>query len=227
MIDDNEKVNEKIEELIKHFENYIGSMNNRLKINSLFNEFEDKAREDLISLVKLSNTRYKGVKSGNSIQSVLEKQSQSYRSIIANAFKDGFYKTNDIYNEKQKFKNMSNKSMNHQIYTLRNKIKENTKSFNTDDGGNPYEQGGKYREANLKFLKRMKEVKSPTREEMTSSKWGKNIINNKKRSMPKSISQKVEKSLRTTETEFLSEERENKVDIRKCKLANIDLLFWT
>ena len=46
-----EKKNEIIEKLIKHFDGYINNFRDRLKINSIFNIFENKIREDLNTLV--------------------------------------------------------------------------------------------------------------------------------------------------------------------------------
>lgn len=51
MLKDREMANIIIEQLVKNFDQYMKSFRDRLKINSLFNEFEDKARDDLISLV--------------------------------------------------------------------------------------------------------------------------------------------------------------------------------
>lgn len=46
-----EKKNEIIEKLIKHFDGYINNFKDRLKINSIFNVFENRIREDLNTLV--------------------------------------------------------------------------------------------------------------------------------------------------------------------------------
>jgi hypothetical protein len=46
-----EKKNEIIERLIKHFDGYISKFKDRLKINSIFNIFEGRIKEDLNTLV--------------------------------------------------------------------------------------------------------------------------------------------------------------------------------
>jgi hypothetical protein len=51
MLKEKEMTNEIIEKLVKNFDYYMKSFKERLKINSMFNEFEDKARDDLLSLV--------------------------------------------------------------------------------------------------------------------------------------------------------------------------------
>jgi hypothetical protein len=166
---DREKVNETIELMINHFNKYMNNMSDRLKINSLFNEFEDKARNDLISLVKLSNARYKGVKSGNSLDNVVEKQLSNYRQIINSGITDEFYLTDEIFQEKRKFKKMNSRAENSEIALLRHTIKENVKSLNLEENGqNIYEGGGEHRSANLKFLERLKKIKSPTMRELNN-----------------------------------------------------------
>ncbi len=51
MFDKSEKKNEIIEKLIKHFDHYTKNFKEKLKVNSLFNDLEDKVREDLLNLV--------------------------------------------------------------------------------------------------------------------------------------------------------------------------------
>ena len=170
MSGDREKVNETIEYMIKYFNKYMSNMNDRLKINSLFNEFEDKARNDLISLVKLSNTRYKGVKSGNSLDNVVQKQMPAYRQIINSAITDEFYLTDDVFQEKKKFGKMNNKAENTEIGLLRHLIKENVKSLSSEENGqNLYEAGGEHKLANMKFLERLKKIISPTMQQLNNN----------------------------------------------------------
>lgn len=169
MSGDKEKVNETIELMIKYFNKYISNMNDRLKINSLFNDFEDTARNDLINLVKLSNTRYKGVKSGNSLNNVIQKQIPFYQQIINSAVKDDFYLTDEIFQEKKKFRKMNNRAENAEIAILRQIIKENVKSMNSEDNGlNLYETGGEHKAANLRIYERLKNIKSPTVEQLNN-----------------------------------------------------------
>ncbi len=170
MSGDREKVNETIEYMIKYFNKYMSNMNDRLKINSLFNEFEDTARNDLISLVKLSNTRYKGVKSGNSLDNVVQKQMPAYRQIINSAITDEFYLTDDVFQEKKKFGKMNNKAENTEIGLLRHLIKENVKSLSSEENGqNLYVAGGEHKLANMKFLERLKKIISPTMQQLNNN----------------------------------------------------------
>ena len=133
MFGEKEMANEIINSLVRNFEIYMKNFSDRLKINNVFNEFENKARDDLMNLVKLSNIRYKSVKSGNSLESVLKKQTPVYAQIINNVLAEDLYKSPDIISEKKKFKNLNNKTTYNELNSLRLKIKETTKVLNADD----------------------------------------------------------------------------------------------
>jgi hypothetical protein len=165
-----EKVNEVIDTLVKTFDQYIKNTNDKLKINSLFNEFEDKARNDLMSLVKLSNSRFKSVKCGNTLENVIQKQHPVYQKIAKMSLHDNFYQTNEIFIQKKKFNNMKTKDKNTQIQELRAIIKDNSKTIG-ENFVNIYETGGgeKYRLANLRFADKLSKVRSPTMEEINYS----------------------------------------------------------
>ncbi len=154
-----EKINETISSLIKNFDQYRDAFNTRLKINLILNEFEDKASGDLKSFLKLSNTRYKGVKSGNSIASLITKQKPMLNQLIKKVTNDEFYQTEDIHIEKQKFTKMNNIAKNLEINQLRQKIKDNAKKLE-DDGCEIYEAEGEHKAENIKFLNKLRDVKS-------------------------------------------------------------------
>jgi hypothetical protein len=219
MHSEQEKVNEIIEELVKNFDEYIVNVGDRLKINSLFNEFEDKARNDLMSLVKLSNTRYKSVKSGNTLQNVITKQLPVYHQIVNSALNDQFYQANDIFSEKKKFRKMNNKQKNHEIQSLRSNIKENTKCLSLEEnGGNLYEGGGeKYKAANLRFMERLSKIKSPTMEEINYNQSRNRMT--RKEYTSKSKSSPLRDNVRGTEIFINTREAENQeknnVDVQK------------
>ena len=88
----------------------------------------------LIFYRKLSHDRYKSVKSGNSLNTMLEKQRPVYQELANNVLNEEFYKSSDLAIEKKKFKHFTNESKNKDIYALRNKIKgkQNEKSNRTD-----------------------------------------------------------------------------------------------
>lgn len=119
--------NKAIQALVSNFDGYIGNMNDRLKIHAFFNEFDDKARSDLMNLVKISNNRYKCVKSGNNLDTVINKQAQTYRQLANRVLKDEFYTTDDVYNEAKKVKNLRSNRNQKEIAELRMKIKHSNR----------------------------------------------------------------------------------------------------
>jgi len=161
-----DKINEKIDKMVKCFEKYIGRMKDKLKISELLNSFQEKTKEDLFELIKLSNSRYKGVKTGNLIENILSEQMPKYKQIIDSTLKDDFYLTNEIHDEKKKFKKMNNKIYNSEIDKLRSQIKENSKLLNSQENSNKlYEAAGeKYKNENFKFFEHLNAIKSPIME---------------------------------------------------------------
>ena len=59
-----EKTNDLIPILIDKFTEYSNKLRDRVKINSIFAEFDENARSKLNKFIKMSQARYKGVKSG-------------------------------------------------------------------------------------------------------------------------------------------------------------------
>jgi len=80
----NNAKNQIIDKLIKKFEAYLKFTKEKLKITDLFKGFENSARNDLQTLLyfvlsylinrKLSNDRYKAMKSGGSLNKIMEIQ---------------------------------------------------------------------------------------------------------------------------------------------------------
>jgi hypothetical protein len=125
--------NEMIKSLITNFNGYIKDMGNRLKINSFFAEFDEKARNDLMKLIKYSNMRYKGVKSGNELKTVIAKQRQQYLQMGAKILADEFYLTDEINNEQKKLRKFDNNLKNNEINVLRKHIKDSTKAMSKEE----------------------------------------------------------------------------------------------
>lgn len=78
----------------------------------------------LISFRKLSNQRYKCVKSGNSIESVLQNQRSQYLELVKNLLNEKeLYSTSDIISEKKKFFKTKDPKSN-DVGLLRTSIKD-------------------------------------------------------------------------------------------------------
>jgi len=75
-----------IEKLITSFEDYLRKFKEKLKLNSLFNKFELIFKNDISILTKLSNIRYKLIKSGNKIENVLFRQNPLFFELVFKYF---------------------------------------------------------------------------------------------------------------------------------------------
>ena len=88
--------NELIPILLDKFDEYTNKIKDRIKIDSIFSEFNEKTRSEFSKFIKMSQLRYKGIKSGNSLENMLEKQKPKYNQLSKKILDDIFYNTNDI-----------------------------------------------------------------------------------------------------------------------------------
>ena len=124
-----QSTNELIPQLIEKFSSHANKLRDRVKINSFFAEFNQTARNQLNQFIKMSQNRYKGVKSGNSLENILFHQKPEYTKISNQILSDQFYSTNDIEVENKKLFKKTKKKDNDEINELRNKIKTGAKDF--------------------------------------------------------------------------------------------------
>lgn len=128
-----EKVNSNdiINDLIHKFSIYMSFFSDQRKINTIFNEFDDKTSKDLIDLIKFSNQRYKLVKTGSTIENVVNKQLPIIGKMLKMVVEDEFYNSNLINQERRKIYNtptiIRNLNFNREINNLRMRIKHNWK----------------------------------------------------------------------------------------------------
>ena len=121
--------NELIPKLIEKINVYSDKLKDRVKIDSIFSEFYTYAHSDFQKFIKMSDKRYKGVKSGNCLNNILKNQKKEYRELSNQILKNNFYITNDIEKESQKlFKKVPHKE-NKELYKIRRSIIEKTKNF--------------------------------------------------------------------------------------------------
>ena len=80
-MNENQSANELIPELIKDSKEFAKSLNARIKVNGIFNEFNANTNQNFHKFVNMSNTRYKSVKSSNRLENVLRSQKQLYFNI--------------------------------------------------------------------------------------------------------------------------------------------------
>ena len=114
--------NDLIPELLNKLSNYTDKFKDRIKVDSIFNEFDESAREELNKFIQMSQTRYKNVKSGNSLQNLYNNQKSKYEKLTNNILKDIFYNTNEIEIENKKLFKKPDKKNNKELTDLRQQI---------------------------------------------------------------------------------------------------------
>ena len=67
----------------------------KLKVNSFFQNHENKAKKNLIDLIKLSDNRHKLSRNGDSLNGIIAKSTDDFRKISNNIINDNFFKKND------------------------------------------------------------------------------------------------------------------------------------
>ena len=74
--------NELIPVLIKKFSEYSNKIKDRIKIDEIFSEFNLNAHNEFNKFIKMSQNRYKSVKSGNTLENVIFKSYEELHSKI-------------------------------------------------------------------------------------------------------------------------------------------------
>lgn len=201
------KTNELIPILIDKFTEYSNKLRDRIKINGIFSEFDENARANLNKFIKLSQMRYKGVKSGNSLENLLHTQKPKYNKLTNEILGDKFYQTNEIEIENKKLFKKPNKKENNEIYELRNQIKQGARDFS--------KQELRKREILLRKANKKRELRKKKEEKMKFSRLAFNYH--------PGYLEKNEQTLRTVEQEEEAEEKAlNKENqhIEKIKFCN-------
>ena len=125
--------NELILNLFEKFSLYTDRFKDRIKIDSIFSEFNENTRKKFNKFIELSQSRYKGVKNGNSLESFLLKQKPKYFQLSNNILNDIYFKSNDVDNENKKlFKNLNKKNII-EIQKIRNEIISNSKDLTNNE----------------------------------------------------------------------------------------------
>ena len=125
--------NDLIPELLDKLSNYTDKFKDRIKVDSIFNEFDESARGELNKFIKMSQTRYKSVKSGNSLQNLYNNQKSKYEKLTNNILKDIFYNTNEIETENKKLLKKPDKKNNQELIDLRQQIILKTKNYSKSE----------------------------------------------------------------------------------------------
>ena len=121
--------NELIPELIVKINKYSSKLKDRVKIDSIFREFDSHAHVNFQHFIKMSEKRYKGVKSGNCIKNILSNQKRERDELSNNILSNNLYLDNNIEKETKKLYKKAKNKENKELYQIRRNIIEKTKNF--------------------------------------------------------------------------------------------------
>ena len=98
---EDKSVNRIIPKLLLKSEDYKKSFKKRIKINNIFTEFDHKANDQLRNFINESKKRYKGIKSGNHLDTLVRNSSEKYETFAKKILTDNFYVNLNIDKEKE------------------------------------------------------------------------------------------------------------------------------
>ena len=99
-------------------------MKKRLKLNKIFNEFENKASNKFNYFINMSSQRYNSLKNGNKLNSLINNARQKNQLEANKIFKDPFYSVLNLDKEKGKMKIIKTKDINKNIAPILSKMKQ-------------------------------------------------------------------------------------------------------
>ena len=118
-----------IDDLIYNEKKYSKKLNERVKVNEMFNEINISANNTLKKFIDMSHSRYKNIKSGIPINSYLLKQQKEYEDLSSKILDNNLYQSNDIENEAQKLYKKIGKKECKELYKLRKSIINSSKDL--------------------------------------------------------------------------------------------------
>ena len=90
-----------IPELLSKSEIYTKGIQKRIKIHNIFTEFDHKANGQMRNFIDESNHRYKGLKSGNRLDTMIRNSSEKYQEYAEKVLTDNFYMKLNLDEEKE------------------------------------------------------------------------------------------------------------------------------
>jgi vacuolar-type H+-ATPase subunit I/STV1 len=125
-----ENLNSLVPELLGKTQECAQNLQDRVKINGIFSEFDAYTHGNFQKFIDMSQQRYKSIKSGNHLEKKLESQKIEYNDISSQILANRFYNNNEIEKESKKLlKKMNQKQSNKEISELRKHIIQKTKDF--------------------------------------------------------------------------------------------------
>ena len=108
---------------------YANNLKTRIKIDGIFNEFDESANVNFKKFIKLSQQRYKSVKSGTHLNNILNNQKQEIKELSDNILTNKFYNNNEIEKESKKLLKKMGVKENQDLFELRKDIISKTNSL--------------------------------------------------------------------------------------------------
>ena len=108
---------------------YANNLKNRIKIDGIFNEFDESANVNFKKFIKLSQQRYKSVKSGTHLNNILNNQKHEIKELSDNILTNKFYNNNEIEKESKKLLKKMGVKENQDLFELRKDIISKTNSL--------------------------------------------------------------------------------------------------
>lgn len=122
-IETNRKINKLIPKLLNENKNFSKEIIKRIKISSIFNEFDKKAKNEFDYFINESNKRYNNAKNGQDIDQYIEDSQPKYEEKLSKIMSDKFFTELNIKEEKEKMKHKSTKKIQTNIKNLLSDIK--------------------------------------------------------------------------------------------------------
>ena len=118
-----------IPELLSKSEIYMKGIQKRIKIHNIFTEFDHKANGQMRNFIDESNHRYKGLKSGNRLDTMIRNSSEKYQEYAEKVLTDNFYMKLNLDEEKEILKRKTDKKVVKEVADLMKKVKMYTNTL--------------------------------------------------------------------------------------------------
>ena len=132
--------------LINKVNKYSDKLKDRVKIDGIFNEIDLYASEGFKKFIKISDNRYKCIKSGIFLNDLLERQKNEYNELSDNILENHFYKNNEIEKELKKLYKKITIKESKELVKIRKEIINENKNLSQ----NEIVKRRKYKNKNIK-----------------------------------------------------------------------------
>ena len=118
-----------VPKLLDKTSHYANNLKNRIKIDNIFNEFDNSATVNFKKFIKLSEQRYKSVKSGSHLNNIIKSQNGIIKELSENILTNKFYNNDEIEKESKKLLKKMGIKENQDLFELRKDIISKTNNL--------------------------------------------------------------------------------------------------